>query len=66
VLFEDIANTIDGGTGVIRRPSIYRCGTDGGSFGVQVNATAAAYNTTEYLAAGYRPDGIIVKIVANI
>ncbi|PGH19015.1 hypothetical protein AJ79_00049 [Helicocarpus griseus UAMH5409] len=28
VLFEDIANTIDGGTGVIRQQGIFRCQTD--------------------------------------
>ncbi|KAJ8130758.1 hypothetical protein O1611_g2870 [Lasiodiplodia mahajangana] len=66
VLFEDIANTIDGGTGLVRRSGIYQCGTAGGSFGVQVNATAPAYNAPTYVSAGYVTDGVLVKIVANI
>ncbi|KAK1974040.1 hypothetical protein LZ30DRAFT_609112 [Colletotrichum cereale] len=66
VLFEDVANTIDGGTGAIRRSGLYRCATDGGSLGVQVNTTAAAYSLPAYVAAGYKPEGIIVKIVANL
>jgi hypothetical protein len=66
VLFEEIANTIDGGTGAIKRNGLYECGVDGGSFGVQVNATAAAYTTPAYIKAGYKPEGIIIKIVANL
>ncbi|KAM0321648.1 hypothetical protein ACHAQA_010004 [Verticillium albo-atrum] len=66
ILFEEIANSIDGGTGFIKRNGLYECGTDGGSYGVQVNATAAAYKTAAYVAAGYKPEGIIVKIVANL
>lgn len=66
VLFEEIANTIDGGVGFIKRQGLWECGQDGGSYGVQVNTTAAAYTTPAYIAAGYKPSGIIVKIVANI
>jgi hypothetical protein len=65
VLFEDIANTIDGGTGTVKQEGLFRCETDGGTLGVQITADNPAYNTTEYLEAGYKPDGIIVKIVAN-
>ncbi|ODH53682.1 hypothetical protein GX48_00100 [Paracoccidioides brasiliensis] len=65
VLFEEIANTIDGGTGVVKQAGIFRCRTDGGSYGVQVNATAPAYTTKEYIEAGLKPSGIIIKIVAN-
>lgn len=66
VLFEEIANTIDGGTATIKRNGLYECAADGGSFGVQVNTTAAAYTTAAYVAAGYKPAGIIIKIVANL
>ncbi|KAK2743041.1 hypothetical protein FQN57_004997 [Myotisia sp. PD_48] len=66
VLFEDVANTIDGGAGVVKQDGIFRCQTDGGSYGVQANVTAAAYHTPEYVTAGYRTDGIIIKITANV
>ncbi|KFX87605.1 hypothetical protein V497_00845 [Pseudogymnoascus sp. VKM F-4516 (FW-969)] len=66
VLFEDVANTIDGGTGPIKSGGLYRCGADGGSLGVRVNTTAPAYTLPTYLSAGYQPDGIIIKVVANL
>lgn len=66
VLFEDVANTIDGGTGSIKSGGLYRCGADDGSLGVRVNTTAAAYSLPTYLSAGYQPDGIIIKVVANL
>lgn len=66
VLYEEIANTIDGGVGFIKRNGLWECGEDGGSYGVQVNSEAAAYTTPAYLAAGYKPAGIIIKIVANL
>lgn len=66
VLFEDIANTIDGGTSVFRRNGIHRCGLDGGSMGVQVNSTHPSYSLPTYVNAGYQPAGIIIKIVANM
>ncbi|KAK1961880.1 hypothetical protein LY78DRAFT_661750 [Colletotrichum sublineola] len=66
VLFEDVANTIDGGTGAIRRNGIYRCGADGGSLGVVVNTTHPSYSLPSYVATGAKPAGIVVKIVANL
>ncbi|KAH8912977.1 hypothetical protein BR93DRAFT_862833, partial [Coniochaeta sp. PMI_546] len=66
VLFEDIAATIDGGdraTDAQKRAAIIGCLSDGGSLGVVVNATNPAYATEEYVASGYQPGGILVKIV---
>lgn len=66
VLFEDVATTIDGGTGPIKLTGIHRCQTDGGSYGVRVNATNPAYSLPTYVDAGYVADGIIIKVVANL
>ncbi|KAH7369720.1 hypothetical protein BKA65DRAFT_521737 [Rhexocercosporidium sp. MPI-PUGE-AT-0058] len=66
VLFADIANTIDGGVGATnaqKANALIGCGTDGGSLGVVYNASNAQYNTAAYLANGYTPSGLIVKIV---
>ncbi|KAH6711709.1 hypothetical protein BKA61DRAFT_634129 [Leptodontidium sp. MPI-SDFR-AT-0119] len=66
VLFADIANTIDGGVGATdaqKADALIGCGTDGGSLGVVYNASNAQYNTAAYLANGYTPSGLIVKIV---
>ncbi|OAX85186.1 hypothetical protein ACJ72_00415 [Emergomyces africanus] len=65
VLFSDIANTIDGGS-VAEADSLLKCDTDGGSFGTQITDVAApAYTTQEYIDAGFKPDGILIKIVSN-
>ncbi|PGH05274.1 hypothetical protein GX51_02995 [Blastomyces parvus] len=65
VLFSDIADTIDGGKNA-EADSLLKCQADGGSFGAQIADVAApAYMTQEYLDAGFKPDGIIVKIVSN-
>lgn len=66
VLFEDIANTIDGGAGATdaqKAAAIIGCLTDGGSLGVQANLTRDAYKSATYTAAGYQPSGILIKIV---
>lgn len=66
VLFADIATTIDGGakaTPEQQAKALIGCGTSGGSFGVQVNASSPAYNATTY-PPGFKPSGILVKIVA--
>ncbi|KAK1976440.1 hypothetical protein LZ30DRAFT_753472 [Colletotrichum cereale] len=63
VLFEDIANTIDGGIGSTRSVSIIDCLSEGGSLAVQANLTHPAYSTATYTAAGYKPSGILIKIV---
>lgn len=69
VLFEDIATTIDGGataTAADKQKAIIGCLSSGGSLGVLVNSANPAYSSATYTAAGYTPDGILVKIVANI
>ncbi|KFY05269.1 hypothetical protein O988_00132 [Pseudogymnoascus sp. VKM F-3808] len=66
VLFADIANTIDGGANATpeqQLEAIIGCATDGGSFGVVYDATNPQYNTADYLANNYTPEGILVKIV---
>lgn len=66
VLFADLANTIDGGSGSTAvANNLLSCGTSGGSLGVQYNATNAQYLTSTYLASDYTPAGILVKIVAS-
>ncbi|KAK3368300.1 hypothetical protein B0H63DRAFT_534468 [Podospora didyma] len=73
VLFEDIANTIDGGVKtpgnatipITHHASVADCLSDGGSLGVVVNATHPAYLTPEYLAPGFTTKGILIKIVAS-
>jgi hypothetical protein len=65
VLFADIANTIDGGSGTSTTTNaLVTCGTDGGSLGVVYNATNPAYSASTY-PVGYTPAGILVKIVAT-
>ncbi len=66
VLFEDIAATIDGGdkaTDAQKQAAIIGCLSDGGSLGVLINGTNPAYAAAEYVASGYQPGGILVKIV---
>jgi hypothetical protein len=66
VLFSDLATTIDGGvkaTPEQQARALIGCGTSGGSVGVQVNASNPAYTAATY-PAGYKPSGILVKIVA--
>ncbi|XXG95202.1 hypothetical protein Hte_001462 [Hypoxylon texense] len=66
VLFEDIATTIDGGEATaVHQASIVDCLTEGGSLGVLVNATNAAYSAATYTSAGYTPQGILIKIVSS-
>lgn len=66
VLYTDIANTIDGGeapTSAAVAASLTGCGADGGSLGVVINSTDPVYQSPAYTAAGYTPNGIIIKIV---
>ncbi|KAI1412127.1 hypothetical protein F5Y13DRAFT_190484 [Hypoxylon sp. FL1857] len=68
VLFSDIANTIDGGASATpeqQAAAIIGCSTAGGSLGVVYNASNPQYNTADYLANGYTPSGILVKIVSS-
>jgi hypothetical protein len=65
-VMKTVANTIDGGTGAIRRNGIHRCGADGGSLGVVVNSTHPTYSLPLYVDTGAKPAGIVIKIVANL
>lgn len=68
VLFADIANTIDGGASATpeqQMNALIGCAEAGGSFGVVYNASNPQYNTATYLAKGYTPAGILVKIVKS-
>jgi len=62
ILFEEIANTIDGGS-IASSTNLLGCDYAGGSLGAQVNTTAKAYSAKSYVAAGYKPAGILVKVV---
>ncbi len=69
VLFEDIANTIDGGakaTDPQKAAAIIGCLSSGGSLGVQVDKKRAVYSSDAYKKAGYTPNGVLVKVVANL
>lgn len=66
VLFEDIATAIDGGekaTSEQQKAALLGCGTDGGAFGVQANLSNPAYAAASYVASGYKPTGLLVKVV---
>ncbi|KAH7131454.1 hypothetical protein B0J13DRAFT_562642 [Dactylonectria estremocensis] len=66
VLFEDIANTIDGGQHRHEvGPALIQCLADGGSASVIFNGSDVAYKTGEYLEKGYTPEGILIKIVTT-
>ncbi|RDA88241.1 hypothetical protein CP532_0351 [Ophiocordyceps camponoti-leonardi (nom. inval.)] len=68
VLYEDIANTIDGGEGASdadRGNSLLACGSNGGQLGVKVNRQNPAYQTAEFRERRLRSSGIIVKLVKN-
>ncbi|CZT12304.1 hypothetical protein WAI453_001701 [Rhynchosporium graminicola] len=68
VLYADIANTIDGGaspTQEQREASLMGCRTSGGAVGVKYDAANPAYHTAAYLAKGYTPGGISIKIVSS-
>lgn len=66
VTFQDIANTIDGGRHAsedAKRRSLLGCGAYGGSSGVKVNLTAAAYKSETFKKSKSRAKGIVLKIV---
>lgn len=69
VLFSDIANTIDGGSGATsdqQAAAIIGCATSGGSLGVVYNASNPQYLTSTYNASDYTPAGLLIKIVASV
>lgn len=66
VLFAGIATTIDGSakaTPERQAAALIGCGTNCGSLGALVNASNLAYTASTY-PAGYKPSGVMVKIVA--
>lgn len=64
VLYEDLANTIDGGEdGANATQALVQCGVNGGQLGVFIDAANPAYNTAEYMASGAEPRGMIIKLV---
>lgn len=66
VLFEHIANTIDGGESGPPASStdyVLSCETNGGSLGVKVDTTRPKYSTAKYLASGAKISSISIKIV---
>ena len=66
VLFEDIANAIDGGetpTATSLERSVISCGWKGGSIGVTANATRPEYHSPEFLASRAITDGFVVGLV---
>ena len=68
VLFEDIANTLDGGvdaTADQAAAALFGCGGDGGSMGVVVNATHPTYNSTAYVKLDAVAGGILIKVVSS-
>ncbi|CAG9994298.1 unnamed protein product [Clonostachys byssicola] len=66
VLFEDIANTIDGGASRDEvGPAIIQCLADGGFAGVIFNPLNHLYNTDEYKKEYKTPEGILLKIVTT-
>ncbi|KAK8121892.1 hypothetical protein PG984_010562 [Apiospora sp. TS-2023a] len=64
VLYEDLANTIDGGEdGANAAQALVQCGANGGQLGVFFDAANPAYNTAEYTASGAEPRGMIIKLL---
>lgn len=66
ILYEELADTIDGGddpTDADIAASLSGCGVNGGQMGVVSNKSNPAYLTAEYKASKARPDGIIIKLV---
>ncbi|KAK1750484.1 hypothetical protein QBC47DRAFT_365367 [Echria macrotheca] len=66
VLYEDIANTLDGGekpTDAQLKASVLGCGKNGGQVGLIYNATNAAYTSETYKAWKATPSGLVIKVV---
>lgn len=66
VLFEDIADAIDGGetpTASSLDRSVLSCGWKGGSIGVTANATRSEYHTPGYVASGAITEGFVVGLI---
>lgn len=66
ILYEDLANTIDGGEdGADAATALVECGANGGQKGAVYDAANDEYNTDEYKASGATPEGIVIKLVKN-
>ncbi|KAL1901067.1 hypothetical protein Sste5346_002134 [Sporothrix stenoceras] len=66
VLYEDIANTLDGGVNATDDQMgavLFGCGANGGSMGVVVNATHPTYNSSYFAYQHAVTSGIIVKVM---
>ncbi|XWW93882.1 hypothetical protein V2A60_001821 [Cordyceps javanica] len=68
VLFEDIANAIDGGekaTDADKKKAIVGCLSAGGAVGVTPNLEKPIYSSGKYKADKLTPEGILIKVVSN-
>lgn len=70
VLLKDIATTIDGieadETSKLQpQAGIIGCGASGGSLGVIVDLANSYYRSDDYLAQGYTPYGILIKVMST-
>ncbi len=66
VLYQDIANTLDGGpnaTAEQKKASILGCGKNGGQVGLVYDKNNAAYNSEAYKAWKATPSGLVIKVV---
>src|ERR1700760_2669946 len=63
VTYNDVANTLDGGSDANTANSILGCDTAGGQMGVAVNATEPLYQSPDFLKGGFVNTGIIMKVV---
>ncbi|KZZ92600.1 hypothetical protein AAL_06226 [Moelleriella libera RCEF 2490] len=68
VLFDDIANTIDGGpkaTPEQKAAALYGCATDGGQVAVKVNTSDPRYQQEQFVNGTFTNQGIVIKLVRN-
>ena len=68
VLWEDVADAIDGGeepTAAQREHAVLGCGWKGGQVGVNASQARMEYHTQEFLARGASTHGIVVMLVSS-
>jgi hypothetical protein len=68
ITFDDLANTIDGGSGATaaqKQAALYGCNTAGGQMGVKLNTTDPRYQQEQFKDGTYTNKGIIIKLVRN-
>ncbi|KAH8898659.1 hypothetical protein GQ53DRAFT_816894 [Thozetella sp. PMI_491] len=66
VLYQDIANTLDGGekaTAEQKQNSILGCGKNGGQLGLVYDKNNTVYNTDTYKTWKATPSGLVIKVV---